>query len=121
MWPPFPHLPARAQNTVLWPAAVREAYKFLESTYNHATHVLLVDGADPTRISFHVDRITSRALPILMELTSDSDEAHIDGLHEDTLPEAWLDAVATLLGQVVLSELQSLGTTLSNWYVILSV
>jgi len=101
----FPQLPPHEGT---WSASIRTAHAHLENTYNHAIHVLLADGADPTRIAFHIDRITSEALPIVLELASESQ--HAEGIG---LPGEWLENIAELLGNAV-SDLQQLCNTLNR-------
>jgi len=74
---------------------VLAAHKYLRNVYDHATRVLHSDGADPTRIAFHVDRISSDALPVLLELASESE------CQGNVLPIDWLEGISTLFAEVV--------------------
>lgn len=90
----FPPLP---QHNNGWPADICAAHEIIKRTYEQALDVLRSDGLpDPIRVSFHVDALTSTALPIL--------EALIPGgaIHEDeSLPHEWLMNAARLIGQAV--------------------
>ncbi|KAG1848048.1 hypothetical protein DFJ58DRAFT_796677, partial [Suillus subalutaceus] len=96
-------------ETKNWSAEIQAAYENIQHTYDHAIRVLRADGAEPTRIAFHVDAISSNALPILEALTPDADNTDSDEMSE-SLPVKWLADVAMVLGCVV-SGLEHLGTT----------
>lgn len=96
-------------ETKNWSAEIQAAYESVRRTYNHAIRVLRADGADPTRIAFHVDAILSNAIPILQALVPDIDSD--DNL--ESLPVEWLANVATQLGRAV-TNLEHLGTTVNE-------
>ena len=91
MFPPLP------QHNNRWSADICATHEIIKRTYEQALDVLRSDGLpDPIRISFHVDALTSTALPIL--------EALIPGgaIHEDeSVPHEWLMDAARLIGQAV--------------------
>ncbi|KAG1886264.1 hypothetical protein F4604DRAFT_1917997 [Suillus subluteus] len=98
-------------ETKNWSAEIQIAYENVQHMYNHAIQVLQADEADPTHIAFHVDAISSNALPILEALVPDSDINSDDML--ESLPVKWLADVATILGCVV-SRLEHPGTTVNE-------
>lgn len=81
---------------VEWSAVVHTAHAQLQNTYNHALRIFLDDGGHLTRIVFHIDRISTEALPLLFDLSPSPDEAP-DGI----LPIERLETVSGLLGQAV--------------------
>ena len=97
----FPLLPRHYHGG--WPADVHNAYEVIKRTYDQAVCVLQSDSSsDPTRVAFHVDALSSTALPILEALIPSS------ASHEDEcLPVEWIMGVGRLLGQVV-QDLQAL-------------
>ncbi|KAG2351552.1 hypothetical protein BDR07DRAFT_1501032 [Suillus spraguei] len=83
-----------------WLAEIQAAYENIQHTYNNAIQVLRADSADPIHIAFHVDAISSNALPILEVLIPDNGiDSDLDTL--ESLPVKWLAEVATILGCVV--------------------
>jgi len=90
----FPPLPRHRNG---WPADICAAHEIMKRTYEQALDVLRSDGLpDPIRVSFHVDALTSTALPILEALIP------IGTIHEDeSLPHEWLMDAARLFGQAV--------------------
>lgn len=100
----FPLLPLQEEP---WSASILAAHEYIRNVYDHAANVLRSDGADPTHIAFHMDRISSDALPVLLELTSESER------QGNVLPIDWLEGISTLLAEVVAS-LQFLGTSLKK-------
>lgn len=100
-------------ETKNWSAEIQAAYENIQHTYDHAIRVLRAEGADPTRIAFHVDAISSNALPILEALTPNASNTDSDSESDEmseSLPVKWLADVAMVLGCVV-SGLEHLGTT----------
>lgn len=92
-----------------WLATVLATHKYLRNVYDHAAHVLVTDGTDPVRITFHVDRISSNALRMLLELTSESE------LQANMLPIDRLQRVSLLFAEVK-TGLQFLGANLKQKY-----
>ncbi|KIK75799.1 hypothetical protein PAXRUDRAFT_171693 [Paxillus rubicundulus Ve08.2h10] len=112
--PLFPLLPDR--NEAPWLASVQRAHEMLKNTYNHAVYVLLTDGAEPTRIAFHIYQIKSGALPLLMDLAPVAEGLVSGDVACDELLVEWLEDAAKLLGSAV-SVLESVATNLNNWCV----
>ncbi|KAL4080551.1 hypothetical protein J3A83DRAFT_4184577 [Scleroderma citrinum] len=54
-----------------WPADVQAAHEVIQRTYNRAVHVLQCGGSpDPMQIAFHINALSSMALPVLKALIS---------------------------------------------------
>jgi len=104
----LPPLPERLGIAGNWSAEIQTAYEIVQRTYNYALRVLRADGADPTRIAFHIDALSTTALPILEALIPD-----LDGDDSTSLPAEWLVNVATILGCMV-SNLECLGKTVNE-------
>ncbi|KIM59842.1 hypothetical protein SCLCIDRAFT_9868 [Scleroderma citrinum Foug A] len=84
-------------STAQWPAEVHEAYEVIKKTYDQAVCVLRSDSSsDPTRVTFHIDALSSTALPILEALIPSS-----ISYEDECLPIEWIVGVARLLGQAV--------------------
>jgi len=101
----LPPLPERAGR---WSAEIQAAYETVQRTYDYAIRVLRADGADPTRIAFHMDALSTTALPILEALVPDLDDDN-----SASLPVEWLVDVAAILGCTV-SNLELLGKTVNE-------
>lgn len=89
----FPPLP---QHSLGWSADIHTAHEIVKKTYDEALRVLRSDGfPDPIRVSFHIDALTSTALPILEALPSGA------GHEDECLPDEWVVGVAGLIEQAV--------------------
>jgi len=110
----FPLLPWH--NLGRWPADIHAAHEIVRKTYDHAACVLRSDGfPDPTRVAFHIDALSSKALPLLEALIPSG------ASHEDKcLPLEWIVGVAELLGQVI-QDLQAMGHIVNTLSVQFSV
>ena len=110
----FPPLPQH--NLGGWPADIHAAHEVIRKAYDHATCVLQSDGfPDPTQVAFHINALSSNALPILEALipSSASDE-------DEHLPLEWIVGVAELLGQAV-QDLQAMAHIVNTLSVQFSV
>jgi hypothetical protein len=74
---------------------VQEAHQSLGEIYRHAVQLANQEDLDPLRVVFHVDAVTSDAVPILVALEGSQDS------DETPLPEPWLHAAAELLADLV--------------------
>lgn len=94
----FPPLPQHSLGR--WPADIDAAHRTLKKMYDQALYVLRSDDGfpNPTRVSFHIDALTSTALPILEALVPCSSASH-DG--NEYLPQDWVVSVAELIGKAV--------------------
>ncbi|KAI6013033.1 hypothetical protein EDC04DRAFT_2609426 [Pisolithus marmoratus] len=81
---------------VMADADIHAAHETLKKMYNQGLFALHSDGfPDPTWVSFHINTLTSTALPILEALITSA--SHEDGY----LPHEWVVGVARLIGQTV--------------------
>ncbi|KAF7987119.1 hypothetical protein HWV62_321 [Athelia sp. TMB] len=70
------------------------AHQIIDDIYTRALRVLRQDDSDPLRPHFHIDSISSDAIPVLEALERD-EELHMDGMSQ------WLEEVAAVLGHLV--------------------
>ena len=87
----FPPLP----NTAVRSVNLDAAHHILKDLYQHAVNVLYQDGPDPLRVSFHINAISSDAIPILAGIEEE------DKMNEIPLLDGWLQQCAELLGELV--------------------
>jgi len=66
--PYFPHLP----HDTSYPANILAAHDVISGIYQHVLQILAHEDADPLRLSFHCNAITSDALPLLEAIGEDS-------------------------------------------------
>jgi hypothetical protein len=88
----FPKLPAIA----LQHANIVTAHNIISDLYKHALTVLQQENADPLQISYHINSITSDAVPLLSGIEEESTGNNLP------LSEDWLHDGARLLGDIVL-------------------
>jgi hypothetical protein len=91
----FPLLPQLPEGHERWSPNVLESHRTLSELYRHAKNVASQEDLDPLQVAFHVDSLTSDAIPILVALGSS------DVLVETPLPEMWIISAAELLGDTV--------------------
>jgi hypothetical protein len=90
----FPSLPP-SQSGQGWPLNYLTAYQIISETYNHAIQILHQDDYKTSCIGFYINAITSDALPLLEALETEG------GSTAESLPSAWLQSSAIVLGWVV--------------------
>jgi|ERR1700722_3567210 len=106
-FPPLPH--SRS-----WPANIQAAHQVLTDLYRNASAVLQLEDVDPLQIAFHLDSITSDAVPVLCAMEREGEsEQHVG---DPQLPEEWLHAGAQVLGELV-NSLQHLRESARGRYV----
>jgi hypothetical protein len=91
----FPPLPPSLEPS----ANIEAAHRVLTDIYRHASVLLQQEDADPLRIAFHVDSITSDAIPVLCAMEREGGSEH----SPTRLPEEWLQAGAQVLGELVVA------------------
>lgn len=92
----FPALPVN-ENAIPWPAMVIAAHEAISDIYAHAARIARQEDSDPLRMIFHIDAITSNAIPVLSALESESNNGFF------ALSEKWLHDAALLFGDVVVA------------------
>ncbi|KAL4066457.1 hypothetical protein V8B97DRAFT_2025423 [Scleroderma yunnanense] len=91
----FPLLPENSLTP--WPADVQAAHEVIQRTYNRAVHVLQCGGSpDPMQIAFHINALSSMALPVLKALISSGTH----GSENECLPCEWLVDLQDMAGVV---------------------
>ena len=70
--PTLPGLPYTSHHT--WSANIQTAHQVLANIYHQAFTVTQQgDAADPLRLAFHIDTITSDAIPILSAIEEEAE------------------------------------------------
>lgn len=86
-------LPALPECEHPWPQNIYAADGIIRNIYNGAIRMLRSNDAEPTRVAYHYDTLSSEALPLLEAIKSDSSDADHQLLHD------WLLACASLVGE----------------------
>jgi len=90
----FPPLPEHADGP--WPVHIVTAHNLTNDIYVHALRVL-DENSDPSRAAFHIDAITSDAIPVLSAIEEEKKNRNIK------ISDDWLFENAKLLGNLVVS------------------
>ncbi|KAG1906262.1 uncharacterized protein F5891DRAFT_1182509 [Suillus fuscotomentosus] len=87
-------LPALPEHENRWPQNVYTAEGIISNIYNAAIRILRSNDAEPTRVAYHYDALSTEALPLLEAIESDTSPAAYQLLHD------WLLVCARLIGEV---------------------
>jgi hypothetical protein len=99
----FLSLPSRDPHKT-WSANIHAAHRVICNLYRHASAVLHLEDADPAQVSFHINAVTSDALPILQAMEDEPPSLFSDASSESSrLPCEWLSAAAQQLGNLVVA------------------
>jgi len=92
----FPPLPPSPTGQG-WPSKYIEAHKIVSNIFDHAIQVLNQDKSDTSCIAFHMNAITSDALPLVEAFETEGASM------SDCLPVEWIHTCARILGWTVLA------------------
>jgi hypothetical protein len=94
LYSPTMDLPALPEHENRWPQNVYTAEGIISNIYNAAIRILRSNDAEPTRVAYHYDALSTEALPLLEAIESDTSPADYQLLHD------WLLVCARLIGEV---------------------
>jgi hypothetical protein len=106
-------LPQLPHSLLPWSANILSAYQLLSNIYRNARSILRHDAADPLRVAFHIDAITSDAIPVLSAMEVE-DNWDLD--NGPKLSEEWLVACAEIFGHLVVI-LRRIAEQIRGWFV----
>ena len=92
----FPQLPEHPDPSQGWLANVYKAHEVMSNVYRRAFRVLCQDESDPLQILFHIDAVSSGAVPLLEALENSKAELGFQ------FSVQWLLDSAELFGKLVL-------------------
>ena len=81
----------------VWPPQVTSAYEVLKNIYSHAVRLSHQEEVDALQTAFHIDAITSNAVPLLSAIEQEVTGGSV------AIPLEWLHQSAQLLGRLVVS------------------
>lgn len=81
----------------VWPPQVTSAYEVLKNIYFHAVRISCQEEVDVLQTAFHIDAITSNAIPILSAVEQEVTSGSL------AIPLEWLHQSAFLLGRLVVA------------------
>ncbi|KAG1906385.1 uncharacterized protein F5891DRAFT_1244701 [Suillus fuscotomentosus] len=87
-------LPALPEHENRWPQNVYTVEGIISNIYNATIRILRSNDAEPTRVAYHYDALSTEALPLLEAIESDTSPADYQLLHD------WLLVCARLIGEV---------------------
>ncbi|OBZ70899.1 hypothetical protein A0H81_09541, partial [Grifola frondosa] len=89
----FPPLP-EGLGQLVWSVNVSVAHRTISDTYDRVLELLHLDNADPLRLQYHLDKLNTETVPILIALGQNS----YDG---PALPGPWLTSAAVAVGTLI--------------------
>lgn len=110
----FPRLPGHPNPSQGWPANVYKAHEVMSDVYRRAFRILRQDESDPLQLLFHIDAVSSDAIPLLEAL--ENSEAELG--FRFSMP--WLLDSAELCGKLVLY-LREAAKKMKSRFVIVTV
>ena len=88
----IPPLPPPTHGAA-WPADIRTAYETIREAFDRAFLLLQQDDTDPLRLRYHLARLNSNTIPIILALEEGRQTSHI--------PLGWLESVAECIGGII--------------------
>jgi hypothetical protein len=92
----FPGLPGSPGLNSSWAANVVRAHEVMCDVYRRAVRVLRQDDSESLQLMFHIDSISSDAIPLLEALEDSVAELGFQ------FPQPWLHNCAEIFGRLVL-------------------
>lgn len=92
----FPSLPGFQEPNSSGAANVIRAHEVMSDVYRRAIRVLRQDDSEPLQLMFHIDCVSSDAIPLLEALEDSEAELGFQ------FPQSWLHGCAEMFGRLVL-------------------